>query len=82
MIIVQALLYLAMALAAICVPMALVIYAPNWLGWGFRNHPKATTAALIIFILAVLTAALTFGHLFPGCRVSLNLFGRALFDCS
>lgn len=63
----HALIMIAMAIAALVLPMAGLVYGAQAASWGFRNYPKRTTALIVALLLLVLAAALGFRHLFPGC---------------
>ena len=63
----QFLIFLLLVAAVCVVPMAALFYGFQALRWGARNHPKATTVAVVFLIGLVLTAAMTIGRVFPGC---------------
>ena len=63
---------LLMIVAATLVPMAAVWYGSKAFDWGFHNYPKTAGLIALVFVIAVLFAALTFHHVFPNCQVALK----------
>jgi hypothetical protein len=57
---------------AVVVPMAAFWYGSAAVGWGFNNYPKITTLFVAVFAIAIVVAALSFGHLFPHCHVRIG----------
>ncbi len=72
-----AILNLVILIATIFFVMAACVFGPKVLGYGFRNYPKMTGMIVVLAVLAIIIAALTFGRLFPQCHVMLG-FGQKI----
>jgi hypothetical protein len=64
---------LAIFVAIIVGPLLAFLYGYPLLRRGLNGRPKTAWAIVLVSLLLLLVAAVSFGHLFPNCRVGIGL---------
>jgi hypothetical protein len=60
-------------IAVIVLPMAALLFGVRAFSWGLRHHPNIAAALIVLGIVLVIAAGLSFPRLFPNCRITLGL---------